>query len=478
MQDLTPEPFGSSPPSLEARPLRGMFLASAQYALGGLAYKAIALVLVPILARLMQPAQVGLLDFAVVVALVVSVLGTVGLETSLARLDAESPDPDVWASAGMVLLLGLVTVGFLGILASGLLAASLLGSTQHGAVIASGVIYGTILGASTMALNVVRLRGQPRLYATYGFFIVTGEALAALALAALGAPVPVIILGWALAAAIGTIVLVMREHPPFGRPSLPTMMRLTAFGLPLVPAALAWILSELFIRSVVSRELGLDSMGLYGIALRIGSVLTLIVSGFALAWHPFLYRSGAVDVRSLADQASVTLSGGLGAFAILLASTAPEAVAVVAGPGYAGAANVVPALTLGATLFGMITLSSAVLGVGFDTRALAIASILGAATQVAGAIVLTPRVGLVGAGIAYALGYAFAFAIVSLTTRLPLGRVALQLTVVVVTVAVLTQQVNAPVWIRLGIGLVGIVALVASSFVSRLIRRGDTSTPG
>ncbi len=473
MQDLTPEPL-SPTSSLGGRPLRKVFLDSVQYALGGLAYKAIALISLPILARLVSPAELGLLDLAVIVALVVSGLGTLGLDTALARMDAETPDPDVWASAGVVMIAGLLLVGLVGAVLSVPLSSILLADAEHAGVIASGVLYGCVLGACTMGLNIVRLRSRPRRYATYGFIIVLGEMAGALTLAALGAPVPVIVMGWVLASAIGTAVLFIREHPPIGRPSLTMVKRLLAFGTPLVPAALVWILADVAVRSAVGRELGLDAMGMYGIALRIASVLTLIVAGFALAWHPFLYRSGATEVRDLAYQAAIRLSAALGALAIVLASLAPEVVTVVAGPRYAGAATVVPALALGATLFGMVTLSAAVLGVDFNTRVLAIASGVGAAIQVVCSALLIDRVGLVGAGTATALGYGVTLAAVALKARLPVGRVGLQLVVVIAVLVVLTMLGEMPAWMRFSTGFAGLLLLATATAISP---RRVTDTP-
>ncbi|MCA1572843.1 MAG: oligosaccharide flippase family protein, partial [Chloroflexi bacterium] len=123
MQESTPEPLGPLPVPATAGMLRAVLHDSVQYALGGLAYKAVALLSVPILARLLVPADLGMLDLAVVVALVVAITGAVGLENALARLDAEEPaNARLWGSAGLLLTLGVAIVGGAGLTLSAPLA--------------------------------------------------------------------------------------------------------------------------------------------------------------------------------------------------------------------------------------------------------------------------------------------------------------------------------------------------------------------
>ena len=68
--------------------------ASVTYALGGLAYKGVALLSVPILARLLTPAQLGLLDLAVVLASVVALAVAIGMDQGIPFLEPRSrPSP-------------------------------------------------------------------------------------------------------------------------------------------------------------------------------------------------------------------------------------------------------------------------------------------------------------------------------------------------------------------------------------------------
>ena len=468
VQDSTPEPLGPLPVPASAGVLRSVLHDSAQYALGGLAYKAVALLSVPILARLLVPEDLGMLDLAVVVALVVAISGAVGLENALARLDAERPgSPRVWGSAGLLLVLGVACVGGAGLLFSTPLAALLLGSSRNAGVISSGVVYGCVLAFSTMGLNAVRLQRKPRRYALYGFLIVTAEMATALALAAAGATVPVIVLGWAAASALGAAVLILREVPRMGPPSTALVRRLARFGLPLVPAGLVWIIGDLGVRALLAHEEGLTALGLYGVAGRLTSVIQLMVVGFGLAWHPFLYRATGAQARHLGQAAAVGLVAGLGGLATILTALSPEVVAIVAGAGYEDAVTLVGGLSAAMVLFGVITAATAVLGVRFAVRSVALASAGGAAFQVLLAAIVVPPLGLGGAGVAVAVGYGITAAL--LVWRAGLMSIPLAVTTMAVAAGLIVTAVtvHAAIPMRLGSLALALLSVGGAWFMVR-----------
>jgi O-antigen/teichoic acid export membrane protein len=478
VHDAAPEPLGPLPIPDAGRRLTAVFRDTAQYAMGGLAYKAVALVSVPILARLLEPSQLGVLDLAVVIALVVSIAGMAGLENGLARLDAEDQgNARTWGSAATLLVLGIALIGATTLVLSPLIARLLLGDSDSADVIRAGIAYGCVLAGTTMGLNALRLKGRPMQYAVTGFVIVTAEMAAALTLAALGAPIAVVVLGWAAASLLGTVVLLVRPLPRLGRPSTVTMRRLLLFGLPLVPAIVVWIIGDLGVRAVVAQSLDLTALGQYGIAGRIASGIQLLVTGFGLAWHPFLYRSERHLVRHLAIQASLRMTAALGGVAIVLTAVAPEIVRVVAGPGYDGAAEAVPGLAASMVLFGLITVATAVLGYDYATRFVAIASLAGAGLQVGAASVIVPALGLAGAGLAVASGYAVTF--VLLTWRAKLGQTRSVATIVVVAFALgaTSALVGAALPVRLSVALASVAVIAIVWLTPLMLKRGAGRTP-
>jgi len=178
------------------------------------------------------------------------------------------------------------------------------------------------------------------------------------------------------------------------------------FGVPLVPAAAAWVVGDLGIRAAIAHSGHLSILGEYGIAYRIASVIALVVSGFALAWQPLIYRTMRAEVFRTATQAGLGLLLVLTALALMLALAAPTIAEVTAGPAYVGAAAAVPALAAGMVAFGLFTVLAAVDGVRYRSLPIAIASLLGMAVQIVVAPTLVDSLGVAGAGIASFAGYA------------------------------------------------------------------------
>ena len=462
MADAHPDPVSLGLAPRESSGIRTTFRESVEYALGGFAYKAVAFLSVPILARVLLPAQLGLLDVAVLIALVVSVTASAGLENAVARLDAVGADAgELWASAGTIVLGGAVLLGVAGFLLANPISRLLTGSDVHADVVVAGVVYGCVLTFSLTAQNAIRVRRRPRRYAAYGFAIVVGEMAAALSLAVAGASVPIIVLGWTFASAIGAAVLIALEVPRPSAPSAHTIRRLLAYGIPLVPATLVWIIGDLGVRGIVAHEATIASLGLFGLATRLTSPIQLLVVGFGLAWHPFIYTAAAGRTRDLAVDAATRLAAALGVVAILLTVLAPELVAVIAGPGYEGAVNVVPGLAAGMVLFGLITLSTAVLGAGYRLGPVVAASIGGAALQVAAAWFLVPSFGFAVAGLSVALGYALTAALLTIRAGVFTGAAAVQLGSVAAGLVLGHLALDSALPARLAVGVIvsGVVIL-------------------
>jgi O-antigen/teichoic acid export membrane protein len=392
---------------------------SLTYALGGLAYKGVALLALPILARLLSPAQLGLLDFAAVLAAIVGLVAVLGTDQGVAYLEPRAgSDSGLWGSA-----LAIVTVvgGVLGVVAavaSGTLGALLTGDAANGPVVVAAALYGWVTALTATAMNAIRLHATPRAYAVASFMVVTAEMTAALTLAwVVDAPVALMVLGWAGAALVVTVPLLLRFVPSVDRPKPSVTRRLVAFGAPLVPTAAAWLVGDAWIRAMLAQQGDLGALGEYGIAYRIASVLALAVTGFGVAWHPYLYRSPAHTVGPRASRLLAVLVLVLGIGGSGLTALSPEIIAVVAGPGYERAREVVPAFSGGAVALGGFVLVSAVVGTRGSTRKIAAAALLGMLVQVALAPMLIGAFGLAGAGLTSFLGYAAAVVILLATER-------------------------------------------------------------
>jgi O-antigen/teichoic acid export membrane protein len=444
---------------------------SLTYALGGLAYKGVALLALPILARLLSPAQLGLLDLAAVLAAVAGLVAVLGTDQGVAYLEPRAgSDSGLW---GSVLVIVTVVGGVLAVVAtmgSGTLAALLTGDAANAPVVVAAALYGWVMALTATAMNAIRLHGTPRTYAVASFMVVTAEMTAALTLAwVFDAPVSLMVLGWAGGALVVTVPRLLRFMPSFDRPKPSVIRRLVAFGAPLVPSAAAWLVGDAWIRAMLAQQGDLGALGEYGIAFRIASVLVLAVTGFGVAWHPYLYRSPAHTVGPRASSLLAVLVLVLGIGGAALTALAPEIIAVVAGPGYEHAREVVPAFSGGAVALGGFVLVSAVVGTRGSTRKIAGAALLGMLVQVAFAPMLIGSFGLAGAGLASFFGYAAAVVILLATERALLRSsswrtlLAVGVSVAAIVLGAGLQEESLALRVAFVVGLAGLGAVILAA---------------
>jgi O-antigen/teichoic acid export membrane protein len=456
------------------RDLRGLARESITLALGGLAYKAVALLSVPVFARLLSPAQLGLLDVAVVVAGVMATVSALGIDHALARR-YESEGADAVATAISVVAAASSFVAVLGVALSDPLATVLTGDAANQAVILTAALYAAILAVVTSLLNVLRVRHQAIRFAVVGFITVVMEMLFALAAALLfDRSIPAMVVGWTIGSLLGIVVLLATSKIRFGSATSGLALQMVRFGLPFVPAVLSWTLGDLVIRASIAQTLDLGAVGFFGIAARLTSALGLLVTGFGLAWHPYVYAQPESMVAAAAGRAAARLVAALAAAGILLAALAPELIEVVAGRDYVGGAVAVPGLAAGIIFLALITVGSAVAGRVYRTRTVAVACVVGAGLQAALAGPMTTALGLAGAATAAAIGYALAATV--LLASLPGGRTSgLQRArhaafTTGLGLAGLAVQLwlghEAPLMLRLIVGIVSSAIVLAAGYAS------------
>jgi O-antigen/teichoic acid export membrane protein len=444
---------------------------SIAYLTGGVAGKALALVTLPLLARLLTPAQLGLLDVAAALAASIGTLALAGMDNALPRFlpNAESARRLWSAGIAIVAVLGLA-IALVVVAFRELIATLLVHDPAASNLVAVSVIYGVATAAFLVSLTVLRLRARAGLYplATTGTLVL--QMIGAVVLAAwLQDPLPAILLWWALVTAVASAAILVSLFPRFARPSMATMRQLAGFGFPFVPAAVAWTLGDLAIRSAISQA-DLSDLGAYSIAVRLVSILTLVVSAFSLAWMPYLFSlRGKSDVKQAFEASIPALLGGLGAIAVGLAVLAPEAVSIMGGDHYVAAVVVIAPLGAGMIAVGLFVLLSGASGMNFQTADVAWISVAGAIIQGVLSWVLIPALGLAGAGVASFVGYAVALVLLTARVRtnvsIATSRGLLTGGVIALGLVVAAQSpfLSAPLMVRLLLPVAVVAAILATN---------------
>jgi O-antigen/teichoic acid export membrane protein len=380
--------------------------ASVLYSASGIIGKVGALLTVPIVTRALGATDYGLLDLAVSLMGLATMVGGFSAELPAARLISERP---VLRSA--VLSTYVATATALTLLAA-LAIASLSGAIAQDIWLrpdARGIVLITAAAISLNGIqlatwNLHRIRNRPRVFAWLSVIDMTLKVSLIWAAAITGGGAQGIITVYLVAAGIGAVLglwtarrdLVLQGDLSF----VPPLLR---GGALFTIMAVAFVGSTYASRALVAEFGGGEAVGAMALALKVASVLALPLRGFQLAWGPASVTAVASE-RSRQDFSreivAVLWAGGLSALA--LGAVAPEVVLVAGGASFSAAASAVPGFSMATALaaaFFMVGVACVVSGTPVWKAGLAAAG--GAFTQV---LVTAAGLDSVGAQVAAGTG--------------------------------------------------------------------------
>jgi O-antigen/teichoic acid export membrane protein len=180
---------------------------------------------------------------------------------------------------------------------------------------------------------------------------------------------------------------------------------LLLFGVPLIPHGLASVLIGTADRWIVSAQLGAQTLGIYGAGAQLGMVMALLADAFVKAYVPWLYgrlaSADAHDRYSVVGAIYVSVPAFL-AVAAAIGVALDLASSVLLGPQYRAATVVLPWFMLGGAFSGIYLCTTNLFFFSGRTSLLSVATI---ASAVAGTLliwVLASSFGIEGAAMGYA----------------------------------------------------------------------------
>jgi O-antigen/teichoic acid export membrane protein len=387
----------------------GLFESAAVYGAANVLSSAIPFLLLPVLTRVLSPADFGMV--AMFSVLQMMLLPLVGLSSK------QSVAAHVFGGGGNIarflttcLILTAVSSASLALLM--LPARDLLSSVTHlpsgwllVAVAAAGAQFVVLL---TMAVWQAR-RNAVRLGIFQVLEAATNVGLSLLLVLIVG-------LGWegrvlgqvgslVLFAALGVLALWSASDlgwPPRGDHAREAL----AFGLPLVPHGLAVAVAMVADRFLITGMLGVEQTGLYTAALQIAMVLALAMQAFNRAYQPWLLgglQQDSAVFRRRVVQGSYLYFLFLAAAAAIVGLAAPWVVRILLGKDFQSAATFIPFLAFGAAFGGMYNVVAHYLILSRRTAWLSLASVISGALNIVGSILLIRHYGALGAAQAFML---------------------------------------------------------------------------
>jgi O-antigen/teichoic acid export membrane protein len=196
------------------------------------------------------------------------------------------------------------------------------------------------------------------------------------------------------------------------RPSWLYMREALDFGLPLVPHVIGGFLVAVADRFIIKQQIGLEAAGIYMVAVQLGLGMGLLADAFNKAFVPWLYEQLKADSLEIKRH---IVKGTWGYFCVALVIAGLVAllsywiILFVAGPEYIGASSALAWIALGQAFGGMYLMVTNYIFYKRKTKVLAWATLFSGGIGVLLTWVLTPVIGITGAGLSFAIAMCLRF---------------------------------------------------------------------
>jgi O-antigen/teichoic acid export membrane protein len=391
----------------------------ALYGFGALAPAATGLLVLPLYARSLSVSGFGAVVLVTTAYSLFSAITLLGLNSALVR-EYHEAEPEARRE-----LIGAITVAVLG---TSLVAAALvvliavgfpgfgrfaLGDDRFQVALLAG---GYFIAQNAFVLQQAAARASTdaarfALLAAVQSFLLA--ALSVLLVGLLRLEVTGFLLASMLAALGGAIVgwISPQDRPRITRRWRSLLPGALAYGLPLIVVNVSGWALWLIDRYLVNSLLGLEATGLYGLATRLGSVASLLVLvPLSTLFPPYLFKRKAADgfdsAVGLVRRVHSGIVAGVAAIALVLTLTAEPLLRLVGGPEYVVAAPALGWIAWGTVGYASVQVLGNYHALVRRTGVVATLTVIAAAIKVAAAIVLLPRMGIVGAGVASFVSHA------------------------------------------------------------------------
>jgi len=384
----------------------------AVYGLSMVLARSIGLILLPILTRYLSPADYGTIELLAVSFALLNLVLPLEVSQGMVRLQVDEKDSLRRAGYASTAFWFTASVfsGFavLAWLACGYLSRWLFGASGYESVLQLAVLAMTFNALLYVVQSHLRFNLQSRAFALSNVLLALVTAAGS---AALIVGLSTGLIGYFIASLGGNVValalcLAMVSGPrAYGlRPDPQRLREMLAFSAPLVLSGVAVYLTTYADRWLVRYWLDLESLGLYGVAFRMASVMSIVVASLQMAITPIVYQNHNDPQTPLLLRTLLTclLAAILPAVG-LLAALSKELVVLFAGSNFEAAAPAAGWLSLGVVLMSLYVFAPG-MGLAKQTRRIALVNGAVGGCNITIGLVLIPTLGLIGAALACVAG--------------------------------------------------------------------------
>jgi len=386
----------------------GRFLRdSAFYSASAALSRGVAIILVPLYTRFLQPAEYGALDLLTVVATVVNYLVALEISQGVARVYAEARtvkdkqeyvSTALWFAAAAYGLFVAVALAFPLVIAERLLDSPKWEEAVRAMVLAVGAN-----GMFFLLQDLLRWQLQPMRHAVASLAytaVSTGVGVSMVVIAHAG--VSGILYGQCAGAIAGAAVSWWNGAAAEWKPTYRWVRwrEMASYSAPQVISSIAAYFSLYVDRLLIKELMTLDDVGVYGVGARIASVVALLMGGFQLGLIPLVFQHHASpDTRvQMARVFRYFLAPAI-IILLVLSGFSKDLLWLFATAQYYGSWGVVPLLA-GAMLLANMYIFVPGIFIARRTGLVAVINLGTVVVNVIGNLLLIPRFGILGAAFA------------------------------------------------------------------------------
>lgn len=384
--------------------LKGLSRDTLFIALGTVGNKVIVFLLVPFYTYFLTPAAYGQVDLLLLAVQVAVPLATLAYGDALLRFGIGASIKARQAQFSQ----GLYVIGTM-LLLSSLPLLFLTGESFS--LYALFVLLLVFQSSNLLIVQQLKANQQLRLYALNGLLFATILLIVSIFfLAYVGWETNGVILAQMIAYFLSSVVMLVagrfKRFLRFQKPNSVLIKKMCVYALPLIPNSIMWWVMQVSDRFVVSFYLGLGATGLYAVATKIPSILSLVNTVFYQAWQ--LHALKTKDLQTVTRMFRYYSGFFILVTTVLMAITQPLVSLLFTAPFY-DAWQYVPFLLIAVLFSSLASFLEIPYMIHKNTGRLLLTTIYGSVLNIILTLTLIPLMGVNGAGLATLISFMCTF---------------------------------------------------------------------
>lgn len=386
--------------------LKAFVKSSVVYSITAILGRGVALLLLPLYTQVLSPSDYGIVDILDVLANLCYLIVALEVSQGFFRFypDASSVNERAEYASTAFFFTCFTYTAFLamGLVFARPIAHVVLEASDSVLVVRLSVISIWLYGPYYLTLLLFRSRLEPLKFAVTNLamtLVTIGTSIVTVLLLKLGAMG--VVLGRLAGHAAGVIIamyLARRSYRAVLKKE--KLLEMLRFSLPLVPSSLGVFGAQYIDRIMVSKLLSLWALGLFGIAYRIASLLSLVIAALANSWTPLVYEN--YRKPETPDEIAKVFRFYWAMILLVFIGVslfAHELIRVMAPIEYIKAAEIVPFLAASVVLSHSYVFAPG-LAIAKKTKTIATINIAQGLLSLALSLALVPRLDILGAALA------------------------------------------------------------------------------